>query len=257
MEEPQVIESMPGQGRERGLLREDEEPTSKNLRSVQQAKGGFTARAVFVGILIGTTVSVSNVYFGLQVGWSSAMSIQSTLLGFVAFKAISRHLRSPFTVQENVLVQTVAGAVGCMPVTAGLTGVIPALQFLLPPAEGGPVQLHWSQALMWSMGVGFFGLLWAMVFRTQFIVKERLPWPGAVATATLISVLHTGDQKPGAETPPTDSIGVQGCRPATPTHNPDKRTIIRNSEKIRALLSAAIVSGCLVSQFAPEIWQEG
>ena len=88
----------------------------------------FTFRGVVVGILIGVIICFSNTYFGLQTGWVSGMVMPASLIGFAWFKAISKHLRLPFTPVENVLVQTVAGAVGTMPLGLGFVGVMPSLE---------------------------------------------------------------------------------------------------------------------------------
>lgn len=61
-----------------------------------------------------------------------------------------------------VLVQTVAVAVGSMPLTAGLVGVIPALEKLLKPEEGGPLALTTGQLVVWSLGVALFGVFFAV-----------------------------------------------------------------------------------------------
>ncbi|KAI5798026.1 oligopeptide transporter-like protein [Peziza echinospora] len=158
----------------------------------------FTLRATLVGLLVGTLVCFSNMYFGLQTGWVSMMSMPSSLIGFAIFKALGKHLNFPFTPVENVLVQTIAVAVGSMPLSAGFVGVIPALEKLLRPEEGGPLKFTVMQLITWSMGVAFFGVFFAVPLRKQVIIKEKLKFPSGTATALMISVLH-GNQK-SAET---------------------------------------------------------
>jgi uncharacterized oligopeptide transporter (OPT) family protein len=63
-------------------------------------------------------------YFGLQTGWISAMTMPASLLGFGFFKAISPLLNFPFSPIENVLVQTVAGSMAIMPLGCGFVGVV-------------------------------------------------------------------------------------------------------------------------------------
>ena len=133
----------------------------------------LTPRAVIVGLLIGTLACFSNSYFGLQTGWISMMSLPLSLVGFAVFKAISKELTYPFSVVENVLVQTVAVAVGTMPLAAGLVGIIPALEKLLLPQEGGPLQLSWVNLAIWSGGVAFFGVFFAVPLRRQVIIREK------------------------------------------------------------------------------------
>jgi uncharacterized oligopeptide transporter (OPT) family protein len=58
-------------------------------------------------------------YFGLQTGWISMMSLQSSLLGFAIFKPYQRMLKYKFGPIENVLLQTTAVATATMPLAAG------------------------------------------------------------------------------------------------------------------------------------------
>jgi len=64
------------------------------------------------------------VYFGLQTGWVSTMTMPASLLGFGFFKMVSRHLAFPFSPVENVLVQSVAGGLAIMPLGCGYVGVV-------------------------------------------------------------------------------------------------------------------------------------
>jgi uncharacterized oligopeptide transporter (OPT) family protein len=58
-------------------------------------------------------------YFGLQTGWISMMSLQSSLLGFTMFKPFQHMLKHKFGPVENVVLQTTAVATATMPLAAG------------------------------------------------------------------------------------------------------------------------------------------
>lgn len=161
----------------------------------------FTPRSLLVGLLIGALITFSNTYFGLQTGWISTMAMPSALIGFSIFKVLSNHLSFPFTPIENVLIQTVAGAVGTMPLGCGFVGVIPALEFLLKdgedgPAgdggegEGGPLKLNFWKLCLWSLGVCLFGVVFAVPLRKEVIVREKLKFPSGTASALMLRVLH-------------------------------------------------------------------
>lgn len=77
-----------------------------------------------------------------------------------------------------------------MPLAAGFVGVIPALETLLKPSEGGPLHLSMPKLIFWSLGVAFFGVFFAVPLRRQVIIKEKLKFPSGTATALMISVLH-------------------------------------------------------------------
>jgi uncharacterized oligopeptide transporter (OPT) family protein len=170
----------------------------------------FTSRSLFVGLLIGTLITASNTYFGLQTGWISSMAMPSSLIGFAIFRALSKYLSFPFTPVENVLVQTVAGAVGTMPLGCGFVGVIPALEFLLREGddgplgrsgkgEGGPFNVGTWKLMLWSLGVCLFGVVFAVPLRKEVIIREKLKFPSGTATAMMIRVLHGAVPADGGE----------------------------------------------------------
>lgn len=133
------------------------------------------------------------------------MAMPSALIGFSVFKVLSKHLSFPFTPIENVLIQTVAGAVGTMPLGCGFVGVIPALEFLLKDGEdgpkgdsgegeGGPLKLGFWKLVIWSLGVCLFGVVFAVPLRKEVIVREKLRFPSGTASALMLRVLHGADK---------------------------------------------------------------
>ena len=150
----------------------------------------FTLRGILVGLGVGLVICFSNMYFGLQTGWISSMSMPASLIGFAFFKSLSKHLDLPFTPVENVLVQSVAGSMGTMPLGCGLVGVMPALNYMLKPDEQGPIVLSLWKLILWSLGLCFFGVVFAVPLRRQVIIREKLKFPSGTATALMISVLH-------------------------------------------------------------------
>ncbi|KAI4254818.1 MAG: hypothetical protein L6R42_007027, partial [Xanthoria sp. 1 TBL-2021] len=168
------------------------EDSQRFLAEKADQQQNFTFRGTVVGLAIGVIICFSNTYFGLQTGWISGMTMPASLIGFAFFKSISKHLDYPFTPVENVLVQTVAGAVGTMPLGCGFVGVIPALNYLLKPEENGPMPLSAAKLILWSLGICFFGVIFAVPLRKQVIIREKLKFPSGTATALIISVLHGG-----------------------------------------------------------------
>lgn len=206
-----------------------DEPDAAFLATMSE-QPQFTLRALLVGLLIGVLIAFSNTYFGLQTGWISGMAMPSALIGFAYFKALraltsslggyveSWRLGEGFSEVENVLVQTVAGSVGTMPLGCGFVGVVPALEFLLYPSEtphqlsdpqssgfvpDAPeqmtgVHLPFAKLVVWALGLCFFGVVFAVPLRKEVIVREKLKFPSGTATALMIGVLHGGD-KSGVE----------------------------------------------------------
>ncbi|KAL2116980.1 hypothetical protein VTJ04DRAFT_9148 [Mycothermus thermophilus] len=151
----------------------------------------FTLRGLLVGLAVGTIICFSNMYFGLQTGWVSTMSMPASLMGFGIFRLLRSRLGElPFSPVENVLVQTVAGSMAIMPLGCGFVGVLPAMNYLLRPEEMGPVKLNGRQLVVWSLGLCYFGVVFAVPLRRQVLIRERLRFPTGFSTAVLIGVLH-------------------------------------------------------------------
>ena len=169
----------------------------------EQAEQGqnFTLRGVLVGLAIGVIICFSNMYFGLQTGWVSGMAMPAALIGFGFFKTVARCIDYPFTPVENVLVQTVAGALGTMPLGCGFVGVMPALNYLLTPEENGPLVLSTGKLIVWSLGICFFGVVFAVPLRREVIIREKLKFPSGTATALMIGVLHGDVDEDGRKKP--------------------------------------------------------
>ncbi|CAM9010434.1 unnamed protein product [Wickerhamomyces anomalus] len=156
----------------------------------------ITPRAITAGLIIGSIVLISNFQFGLQTGWVSMMSLPSALLAFAIFKQLQPLLSYEFTDVENVFIQSIAVAVGTGPLAYGFVGVVPAIEKFLRPDESGTgklINLNTWDLIIWSIGLGFFGIFFAVPLRKQVIIKEKLPFPSGSATATLISVLNNSE----------------------------------------------------------------
>ncbi|KAJ2156611.1 OPT super, partial [Coemansia sp. RSA 552] len=159
--------------------------------AVDETQPQFTWRAVVVGLLFGTVLCFSNLWFGLQSGWISMMSLQASLVGFAVFKALDQVLAIPFGPAENVVLQSTAVATATMPLAGGFVGILPALkQLTKEEANGMPTELSYGQLCAWGMALTFFGVFFAVPLRKQTIIRERLRFPSGTATAQMISVLH-------------------------------------------------------------------
>ena len=226
----------------------------------------FTIRSTVVGLIIGVIICFSNTYFGLQTGWVSGMAMPASLIGFGFFKTISKHLTLPFTPVENVLVQTVAGAVGTMPLGCGFVGVVPALEFLLKKREGAPIDLGIGRLVIWSLGVCLFGVVFAVPLRREVIIREKLRFPSGTATALMIGVLHGSvEKKQGSEIVMEGTEEIHALLQNQDTvddagHTPSKKDpeLDHSSDwkaQIRLLMIAFLISALytLFQYFVPQI----
>lgn len=174
------------------LLSEDTTPPRKPQHPHPAIPGqSLTLRGLLVGLAVGLVICFSNMYFGLQTGWVSTMTMPASLLGFGIFRLLRAHLGAlPFSPVENVLVQTVAGSMAIMPLGCGFVGVLPAMNYLLREDEQGPIVLGTAKLVLWSLGLCYFGVVFAVPLRRQVIIRERLRFPSGFSTAVLIGVLH-------------------------------------------------------------------
>ncbi|KAJ2584248.1 OPT super, partial [Coemansia sp. RSA 1797] len=165
-------------------------PTPHDVNSEPQ----FTWRAIIVGLLFGTVLCFSNLWFGLQSGWISMMSLQASLVGFAVFKALEGVLSVPFGPAENVILQTTAVATATMPLAGGFVGILPALKMLdKDETNGVRTVLNFGELCAWGVALAFFGVFFGVPLRRQMVVKEKLRFPSGTATAQMISVLHKRD----------------------------------------------------------------
>ncbi|KAL3468013.1 OPT oligopeptide transporter protein-domain-containing protein [Aspergillus heterothallicus] len=256
--------------------------TAGSQQSAEMPPRSFTLRSLLVGLVIGALITFSNTYFGLQTGWISTMAMPSALIGFSVFKVFSKYLSYPFTPVENVLIQTVAGAVGTMPLGCGFVGVIPALEFLIRDGEdgpsgdggtgeGGPLILNFWKLVLWSLGVCLFGVVFAVPLRKEVIIREKLRFPSGTASALMLRVLHGAGKNEKATARHTiraedeqDEEEAQAPllsrdfreQPHIQPHVIDSNDMKRDwRSKMHLLVGAFVVSGIytLFSYFVPQV----
>jgi uncharacterized oligopeptide transporter (OPT) family protein len=179
---------------------EHEPPSPASTRS-------FTPKALLTGLLIGTLLCHLNIYLGLLNGFSDELSLEAVLLGFVILQSCKLFFGTTFAPQENVLISTIAGAMGLMPSVAGVVSSLVAVEFLgretMPPPglmmmgekEGRGWELDEGRIALWGIGVGLFALPFIMLFRKYFVDEADLPWPSAKAVGTLVKVVHGSSEK--------------------------------------------------------------
>ena len=149
---------------------------------------------IVVGTLLGSLVCVANTYFSLRIGILNTMSASTALISFAIFRGMSRWLPYTFTPAENVVLQTMVSSIAGMPHAASLWSVIPAFEFLRRPEEGGQRRFSIIELFLWSLGVSLFGTIFSAPFRTYFLLKQRLRFPGGYATGVLVGLLHNDDE---------------------------------------------------------------
>lgn len=143
----------------------------------------LTVRAVVTGLVLGALLAPANLYAGLKVGWAFNMAVTSALLSYGFWGVCARFGARPMNLLENNVNQVVASA-GAMIASAGLVAAVPALSML--------TGYEWSflRLSAWTLCVSLVGVACALVTRHQLLVRERLPFPSGIATATTLAQMY-------------------------------------------------------------------
>lgn len=145
----------------------------------------LTARAVWVGCLVGSVVSCTNIYIGLKIGWTFGASIISAVLGYSLFTLRGQRL----TVLETNISQTAGSAAGSMASAAGLVAPIPAMALL-------GFDIPWHALMLWSLAVAYLGVFFAVPLRRQMVEVDKLRFPTGTATAETILAMASEAGEP-------------------------------------------------------------
>lgn len=197
-----------------------------------------TLRATIAGLFVGSLIMLANFQFGLQTGWVSMMSLPAALLSYGIIKSIPSSI--PFTPQENVYAQSVAVAVATGPLAFGFIGIIPAIEKLMTHEESGfhenwvPFAPSWK-LIVWSIGLAFFGVFFAVPLRQEFIVKQKLKFPSGKATAMLIGVFHNSPVYNN-----DDDEGVKQSKANSNNNKASDQTLLDSNEDTHLITNSSV-----------------
>jgi OPT family oligopeptide transporter len=150
----------------------------------------LTIRSAITGALLGSILSLTNLYIGIKTGWTLGVGITSVILSFAMFKVISRlQLGDEMTVLENNAMQSIATSAGYM--TSPLMASLPAYMMVT-----GTVVPMW-QAYWWMVVLALLGALFAFPLKKRYINDEQLPFPEGYAAGVVLENLHESDGREG------------------------------------------------------------
>lgn len=166
------------------------------LKGVPEEKNPLTARAIIIGIMLGSLVNASNVYLGLKTGFSFPASMFAAIFGFGVTRILCQvfphvpFIGMDFGPQENSIIQASATGAG------GLSGLfvagLPAM-YQLGLLSDEPKK-DFGRILTITFVCAFFGLFAAVPLRKFFIIQVsrelNLVFPSATATAMAIRSMH-------------------------------------------------------------------
>ncbi len=144
----------------------------------------LTVRSALTGMLLGSVLSLTNLYIGIQTGWTLGVGITSVILSFAAFKTLARMgLGSEMSILENNAMQSIATAAGYM--TAPLVTSLSA--YMIITGKIIPIGVCFA----WMVTLSLLGVLFAFPLKRRFINEEQYPFPEGRACGVVLDALHT------------------------------------------------------------------
>ena len=114
----------------------------------------LTIRSALTGMILGGVLSLTNLYIGIQTGWTLGVGITSVILAFAAFKVLSRAgLGHEMTILENNAMQSIATAAGYMtaPLVTSLSAYMIITNRVIPM----------NHIMIWMISLSILGVLFA------------------------------------------------------------------------------------------------
>lgn len=186
-------------------VREHEEG-EEDLKRIPPWTKHITIRGVVASLLIGMIYSVIVMKLNLTTGIVPNLNVSAALLAFVFIRTWTKLIHkagfvtTPFTRQENTIIQTCAVACYSIAVGGGFGSYLLGLdQKIYEQAgidtEGNLPGSYKKLGVGWMTGflfvTSFVGLLALVPLRKIMIIDYKLTYPSGTATAVLINGFHT------------------------------------------------------------------
>ncbi|KAJ8511250.1 hypothetical protein OPV22_001684 [Ensete ventricosum] len=163
----------------------------------------LTARALAVSFVLSVMFSVIVMKLNLTTGIIPSLNLAAGLLGFFFVKLWTKALqhagllRTPFTRQENTVIQTSVIAASGLAFSGGFGNYLFGMSSKIAnqTTEANDSQNIKDPNLGWMIGfmfvVSFLGLFSLVPLRKIMIIDYKLMYPSGTATAYLINTFHT------------------------------------------------------------------
>ena len=145
----------------------------------------LTWRAVLMGSVLGSVLSLTNLYIGLKSGWGMGVAITACILSYAIWTTLVKIglARTPMTILENNCMQSCASSAGY---STGGTLVSAFAAFIMLNGHALPLPL----TLAWVFFLAILGVTMAVPMKKQMINYEQLRFPSGVAAAETLRALH-------------------------------------------------------------------
>ncbi|XP_021775003.1 metal-nicotianamine transporter YSL3-like [Chenopodium quinoa] len=200
---------MGSNGEMREMEREDFEEQNKvqeEIKRVPPWQKQITIRGIIASILIGIIYSVIVMKLNLTTGLVPNLNVSAALVAYVVLRSWTSLLQkfgivtTPFTRQENTVVQTCAVACYSIAVGGGFGSYLLGLNKRTyeqagVDSVGNDPNSYKEPRVGWMTGFlfvsSFVGLLALVPLRKIMIIDYKLSYPSGTATAVLINGFHT------------------------------------------------------------------
>jgi len=149
----------------------------------------LTWRAVIMGSLLGSVLSLTNLYIGLKAGWAFGVAITACILSFAIWTTLYRIrlVKTKMTILENNCMQSTASSAGY---STGGTLVSAFSAYILINNQTLPMGI----LMAWVFFLAVLGVTMAVPMKRQMINVDQLPFPSGIAAAETLRALHaTGE----------------------------------------------------------------
>lgn len=178
----------------------------EDLNRIVPWRRQITVRGLVASVVIGVIYSVIVMKLNLTTGLVPNLNVSAALLAFVFIRSWTKLLQkagvvsTPFTRQENTIIQTCAVACYSIAVGGGFGSYLLGLnrktyEQVGVDTEGNTPGSTKEPAIGWMTGFlfvsSFVGLLALVPLRKIMIIDYKLAYPSGTATAVLINGFHT------------------------------------------------------------------
>ncbi|KAB1205138.1 Metal-nicotianamine transporter YSL3 [Morella rubra] len=185
---------------------EEIRPEPEDVKRITPWKRQITIRGLIASLAIGIIYSVIVMKLNLTTGLVPNLNVSAALLAFVFIRTWTTLLEkagivsTPFTRQENTIIQTCAVACYSIAVGGGFGSYLLGLDRKTYEqagidTEGNTPGSTKEPGIGWMTGFlfvsSFVGLLALVPLRKIMIIDYKLPYPSGTATAVLINGFHT------------------------------------------------------------------
>jgi putative OPT family oligopeptide transporter len=136
----------------------------------------FTARALFLGLILTVILGAANAYLGLRAGITIAATYPAAVVGMAVLRAFNGSI-----LEENIT--RTAGSIG-ESVAAGAIFTLPAFLISGAWASFEPKDAYWKSTALMVVG-SIIGVLFVSLVRRVMVEDPELPFPESVAASEI------------------------------------------------------------------------